>query len=154
MCDNTPMRIVIWSPLHLIEPLLGEAGLPTDDIGGPAIRWIVAMEESEGAPLAPCVVGCGGLQWLDERTVLVRSLAVAPDRRSEGIGGAIHDRLVEEAIGEGIDSLYLLTTAAAEFFTRRGWRIIDRGDAPDVIKETAEYSTLCPDRARLLRYTR
>jgi amino-acid N-acetyltransferase len=40
--------------------------------------------------------------------------------------------------------LYLLTTTAREFFAGRGYRAIDRADAPERIRGTTEFSDLCP----------
>jgi amino-acid N-acetyltransferase len=40
--------------------------------------------------------------------------------------------------------MYLLTTTAETFFERRGYRRVDRIQAPPAIKLTPEFAGLCP----------
>jgi amino-acid N-acetyltransferase len=40
--------------------------------------------------------------------------------------------------------MYLLTTTAEGFFARRSYEKVDRDAVPGVIKETAEFQSLCP----------
>ena len=47
----------------------------------------------------------------------------------------------------GVRALYLLTTAAADFFARHGYVRIPRDTAPPVLQRTAEFAALCPTRA-------
>ncbi|HXI21293.1 MAG TPA: hypothetical protein VNH46_09420, partial [Gemmatimonadales bacterium] len=48
------------------------------------------------------------------------------------------------ARARGIVDLYLLTSTAEPFFGRRGYRVADRGAAPEAIRRTAEFASLCP----------
>jgi amino-acid N-acetyltransferase len=40
--------------------------------------------------------------------------------------------------------MYLLTTTAEQFFTRRGYTKFERGDAPPGIQSSREFADLCP----------
>jgi amino-acid N-acetyltransferase len=40
--------------------------------------------------------------------------------------------------------MYLLTTTAETFFERRGYRRVDRTEAPQAIQTTVEFASLCP----------
>jgi amino-acid N-acetyltransferase len=40
--------------------------------------------------------------------------------------------------------MYLLTMTAEGFFERRGYRRVDRTQAPLAIKSTPEFASLCP----------
>lgn len=82
---------------------------------------------------------------------LLRSLAVSPDRRGQGIGDALCERLERHARETGIVRLYLLTTTAEEFLQRRVALRIQRSEAPPVIRSTRELSTTCPASAVLMR---
>ncbi|MEQ8534295.1 MAG: tyrosine protein phosphatase, partial [Imperialibacter sp.] len=52
-----------------------------------------------------------------------------------------------DAARNGITELYLLTTTASKFFERIGYKVADRNTAPDAIKNTSEFSDLCPSSA-------
>lgn len=75
---------------------------------------------------------------------LLRSLAVDGSIRGTGLGGHLVDRLELLASGEGVASLYLLTTTAESFFQKRGYRCVPRDSAPAAIRETSEFSSICP----------
>lgn len=146
-------RVTVSSPLSLqpatgddaafVESLLGANDLPTDDlVAGDATLW-VATEDGDR-------VGCGGLELYDTAGLL-RSLAVEEPHRGRGVGGEICDALETEAGDAGVAVLYLLTTTAAEFFAARGYERCDRGDTPDAIRDTTEFTSLCPDTAVCMR---
>jgi len=82
---------------------------------------------------------------------LLRSLVVERPARGTGLGTAICDRLEAIARGDGIDTLYLLTTTAPEFFAARGYAEIERAEAPDAIRGTTEFEDLCPASATAMR---
>jgi len=47
--------------------------------------------------------------------------------------------------------LYLLTTTAESFFQNFGYRTVERSLVPDLIQETVEFSSLCPDDATVMK---
>jgi N-acetylglutamate synthase-like GNAT family acetyltransferase len=44
----------------------------------------------------------------------------------------------------GVAQLVLLTETAEPFFRRLGYTVIERGTAPSVVADSAEFRTLCP----------
>jgi putative acetyltransferase len=52
-------------------------------------------------------VGCGAIRVLVEGRAEVKRMYVRPDARGQGVGRAILDRLVEEAVGRGVHQLVL-----------------------------------------------
>ncbi|CAG0968732.1 partial amino-acid N-acetyltransferase, partial [Anaerolineae bacterium] len=44
----------------------------------------------------------------------------------------------------GVKSLYLLTMTAEAFFLRRGYARLLRENAPEAIRNTKEFSGICP----------
>jgi amino-acid N-acetyltransferase len=48
------------------------------------------------------------------------------------------------AHSQGVSRVYLLTTTAEKFFDRLGYRKTDRESAPAPIRQTKEFSGLCP----------
>lgn len=85
---------------------------------------------------------------------LLRSVAVTPALRGSGLGAAlVRDRL-RWASENGLESLYLLTTTAAEFFARHGFEIVSRDDAPREIRASKEFSEMCPSSAVCMKLSR
>ncbi|MBK4717656.1 GNAT family N-acetyltransferase [Azospirillum sp. YIM DDC1] len=123
--------------------LLTADGLPSDDLTAPGLRfWRVADDHG--------LLGYGGLEahGLDG---LLRSVVVPPDRRGHGAGQAVVAAVSEEARGLGVERLWLLTTTAADFFERLGFRRTDRGSAPPDIASSAQFAGLCPSSAICMR---
>ena len=48
------------------------------------------------------------------------------------------------ARGAGISQLTLLTQDAREFFAALGYRVIERQAAPEEVRQSAEFRSLCP----------
>jgi amino-acid N-acetyltransferase len=119
-----------------IGDLLRQCGLPFEDIAGHLPHFILAKE---GAVLVASV----GLEALGN-VGLLRSLAVSPRHRGQGIAAALCDRLEQQAHTHGIASLYLLTLTAEDFFKRRGYARIERQLAPSAIQTTEEFKSICP----------
>src|SRR3972149_3340150 len=122
-----------------IRELLVASGLPDEDVGSHLPHFILA---TSGALL----VGCIGLELAGD-SGLLRSLAVSPDFRSKGLGEELCRRIEEYARGHGYRMLYLLTISAAPYFQRRGYEPIDRSLAPQGIRRTEQFRSLCPSSA-------
>ncbi|WP_326860161.1 arsenic resistance N-acetyltransferase ArsN2 [Noviherbaspirillum sp.] len=120
--------------------LLKDSGLPCQDINTlPSIDFLVA------AP-GQSILGAVGLEQYDDAGLL-RSLVVRPESRRTGLGMQLAAAMEERAGKAGVAALYLLTTTAADFFVRRGYRVIQRSDAPAALQSTSEFSSLCPAQA-------
>lgn len=126
-----------------ILELLATCALPTDDLGDPAIALFAA---SEGTTLA----GVIGLQQLDG-VGLLRSLAVVPSARSLGLGGRLCDHVLAEARARGLVEVWLLTTSARDFFARRSFTAVARAAAPPGVQTCAQFTSLCPGTATVMR---
>lgn len=123
--------------LVVIRALLEQAALPASDLAGSGrLRfWVVRR----GGTL----VGAVGLEQHGSAGLL-RSLVVAPTERGYGLAGALVRTLEDEARASGIGRLVLLTQTAAEFFAKRGYAIIERAKAPASVRESTEFTSLCP----------
>jgi len=130
--------------LDYVEGLLAAAGLPTEDVGSTPESFYVGVRDDGSR------VGCGGIEACDE-VGLLRSVVIEPDCRGEGYGAALAAALEERARAEGVETLYLLTTTAAEFFDSQGYDRVDRGAAPAAIRGTTQFAELCPDSAVCMR---
>lgn len=126
-----------------VRGLLAASMLPTDDLHDPAIELLGAWD---GAAL----VGAVGLQRCGDAGLL-RSLVVAPAWQGRGLGHELCARVVTLARRRDLTALYLLTTTAADFFRRLGYRDAARDAVPAEIRATAEFASLCPSTATVLR---
>jgi arsenate reductase len=126
-----------------LRAALAAAGLPTDDLALPD-RSLFAYRTTGGT-----LVGYGGLELLG-RDVLVRSLVTLPPWRGRGAGRAILAILLRRAFDLGARRAWLLTTDAAGFFTKAGFRPADRAMAPAPVRATRQFLDLCPASATLL----
>jgi amino-acid N-acetyltransferase len=122
---------------------LARAELPSEDIEEPG-RLFWRFETSEEVP-----VGFGGLEVHGE-DALLRSLVTLPPVRGRGVGAAMVAGIEFEARLHGCRSLWLITTTAADFFAKLGFARCERAVVPAAIRETAQFSTLCPASADVL----
>jgi amino-acid N-acetyltransferase len=128
--------------LPLIAEALAAEGLPTADLPG-AIEFFVFREPGGG------MIGFAGLEAFGQAGLL-RSLVVLPPARARAQGSAIVDWMAQEARRRGIAELYLLTTGAAGFFEKLGFRRIGRDAVPERVAASAEFAALCPASAQCL----
>ena len=78
---------------------------------------------------------------------LLRSLAVAQTHRGRGLGVELVQRLENYARTCDIQALYLLTTTADMYFSKLGYVVVERQEAPNSLQETTEFKSICPDSA-------
>ena len=130
-------------PLHAhpdvaaVRALLAAAGLPTADLAA------ASLADFWGCRAGEDLAGAIGLEPYGS-VALLRSLAVAPAWQGRGLGSALLAHAERAAQQQGIAALYLLTTTAEAFFSRRGYVRIPRESVPSVLRQTAEFAALCP----------
>ncbi len=117
--------------------LLESAALPVSDLTDAHLEHFFLC----GPESAP--TGLVGLEICDS-DALLRSLVVAPESRSGGIGSALVQHAEAHARTLGARAVFLLTTTAEEFFSRRGYERVPRESAPASIRNTREFAELCP----------
>lgn len=131
----------------LLRALLIASELPVEDLSETApIRFLIA--EEAGARL----MGCVGLE-VHDRAGLLRSLAVQPSLRAQGVGTALVDAVQQSAATAGIERLWLLTTTASAFFLRSGYELADRTAAPELIRLSLQFASICPASALCMTRT-
>jgi amino-acid N-acetyltransferase len=131
--------------LPAIRALLDACALPTSDLDPARVALFVARDGSR-------VVGCVGLDaHAHADAALLRSLAVAADRRGARIADALCTHVVAVARARGVRTLVALTTTAAAYFRRRGYVDIARAEAPASVLDLPQFASLCPSTATVLR---
>lgn len=122
--------------------LLAKANLPVEDIQEHTELFELKDEEE--------TIGTIGLEH-DGTVGLVRSLSVEEGKRGRGCGEQLVNFLEEKAKQKGLKSLYLLTTTAAPFFSKRGYLVIGRSEVPPFIQQTSEFRSTCPASATVMK---
>lgn len=139
-----PIRPATPDDLDAVRALLREVGLPTDDLTPAHLEhFLVAHDED-------ALRGVVGLEPCDD-VALLRSLAVAPVDRGQGLGARLVETIERRAHRDGLRGLYLLTTTAADYFRTCGYEAIDRERLPAAIQATEEAARLCPASATCMR---
>jgi len=133
------LRAAVRADLPAIEQLLAASHLPLAGVSAALPGFIVA--ESGGA-----IVGTAAVEVCRDNALL-RSVAVAPEWRSRGLGRALVTRAIAAAEARGLRALYLLTTTAEHYFPSFGFRQISRAEVPTDVQATEEFRGACPDTA-------
>ena len=131
------------SDLSAISALLNEFGLPIQGVVDFLDSFVLV--ELEGR-----LIGVGGVE-LHGHDALLRSLAVIAEHQHCGIATMICDHLEAHAAQHGIDSVYILTETAEQFFAGRDYVVVARAAAPEAIAASEEFSNLCPQSATFMR---
>jgi len=97
------------------------------------------------------LLGAAGLE-VHGRLGLLRSLAVDVDSGGTGIGSRLTWQLLEEAVGQGLREVFLLTTTAEDFFPRFGFVRLRRREVPAEVQESALFKA-CPGNAVAMRWS-
>lgn len=137
------MQIFRQPSYPLVIRLLDEAGLPFSDLSAEQMSNFLAYGTT--TELQAVI----GLEPYGENALL-RSFAVAPKQRNKGIGNALLIEAERYVFSCSIKNIYLLTTGAEQYFARAGYEKVSRESAASAIKQTQEFSRLCPASAALM----
>lgn len=137
------LRTLERESMDSARALLVASDLPIDDLDDPSIALVGAFDGT-------ALVGVVGLQTCG-RVGLLRSLAVAPEHRRHGIARLLCERVFEMTTERSLESLWLLTTSAKDYFTRHAFEAVPRASAPDALRGTAQFASLCPASAHVMR---
>lgn len=122
--------------------LLQENKLPVEDISSSIQFWLI----KDGDKTA----GVVGIELMGEYGLL-RSMATDKAYRNQGIATLLVNELEKYAREQKLKAVYLLTETAEKYFDTKGYTKIQREEAPDAIKASAEFSHLCPSSAVVMK---
>ncbi|GBF04812.1 hypothetical protein DAERI_020409 [Deinococcus aerius] len=127
--------------------MLAALNLPTAGVGEHLGGYLLA-EDGDGH-----VLGLAGLETHD-RVGLLRSVAVTPSARGQGVAARLIGEVLDQARARGLQHLYLLTTTAEgyfpRFFPRFGFVRVPRSVAPAPLLASREFQDACPGSATLM----
>ena len=84
---------------------------------------------------------------------LLRSMIVLPEYRHMGIAAHLVETLETHAKQLAIKDLFLITNTADGFFTKIGFRKIQRDQLPATVAGSAEFNGLCPESSSIMKKT-
>ena len=144
MRANVPeLRAARATDLPAVIELLEACGLPTGDLTE-AMLASFSVAEDGGV-----VVGVAGIEVFGN-CALMRSLAIVPNQRGRGIAERLVEWCEAEARWRGVETTYLLTTTADQYFRKRGYADVPRAAVPLAIAGHAQFRSLCPASAKCL----
>ena len=133
------------SDLSSVLPLLERCELLLDGAADTIGTMVVARDASG-------LIGVAAVELYTDGALL-RSLAVAPGFRSQGVGGHLVDAALGIAEEAGVSNVFLLTKTAAMFFPRFGFQSIPRDQVPQSVQRSVEFSSTCCASAIVMRKT-
>lgn len=125
-----------------IAALLATADLPLAGAEAHLSDFFLAFRDD-------ALIGTAGLERYGD-TALLRSVAVAPTERGQGLGQALVQKAIELASMLGLRQVVLLTTTAANFFPRFGFQPISRAEVPLAAQASVEFQEACPASATVM----
>jgi len=153
--SSRPFSNSIMNSMGKYKLVVAEAGLRAAALALLSDNDLPVRDLDETKTLFAClsngdVIGTGGLERFRD-CALLRSISIKKDLQKKGLGKFIVGEVEKLAGQTGINCLYLLTTTAGDFFTKIGYETIDREAVPLEIKNTTEFSSICPSSATVMR---
>lgn len=150
--ENKSLRKIIplvrpakMDDLSSMHSLLSQANLPTEGVESSVLQnYFVAYLDGQ-------VVGMVGIE-IYGAIGLLRSLVVAPAYRNKGIARRLLSYIIGCVRENSVQTLYLLTTTATNYFQDFGFKKIERSQTPAAIKNTLEFSQLCPEYSEIMAF--
>ena len=137
------LRVSTPADFPVVESLLKDARLPLEGVKEQFSSFLVAEEQG-------VIVGAVGMEYYDS-TGLLRSLVVEPGHRSSGLGSALYDAILTTAHQQGVTDIILLTTTAAPFFAKKGFRVVSRESVHGSVTLSREFTGACPSSATVMQ---
>lgn len=122
--------------------LLKINNLPTEDIDANVELFGIFEDEK--------LIATAGLEKY-ESIGLLRSVSTMLEVRGKGFGKIITAETENYALQNGISEMYLLTTTAKDFFAKDGYALVNREGVPEEIKQTKQFSSVCPSSATIMK---
>jgi amino-acid N-acetyltransferase len=128
-----------------IETLLVAADLPLIGLELAIATAVVARDGDN-------VVGCAAVEPYGSAGLL-RSVAVTKTLRGTGLGRRLVAEAEAFAAESGIETLFLLTESAEDWFPRLGYEASTRNAVPATLAASPEFTDACPNSAAVFRKT-
>lgn len=126
--------------LQAINHLLKSTNLPIEGVSENLANFLVTLDDSGE------IIGVAGSE-IYGKSGLLRSVAVTPEHRGEGLGHLLVQGSIDKARRQGVQHLYLLTETAERFMGRFGFKRIDRNRIDSALYASQEFKGACTETA-------
>lgn len=128
-----PLQVEPALPGDLPEilDLLRAVALPSEGVPEHLGGFVVARDAGQ-------VVGCAGLE-MHGQTALLRSLAVGPGWRGDGLGRKLAGAILARARELGAREAVLLTSTVQEWAAREGFEVVPRESVEEAVRSSWEF---------------
>ena len=138
------MQITTKPDFDEVVTLLKQCELPTADLTPEKLEYFYSVSDVSK------LIAVIGLE-VHGNYGLLRSLAVEPSLRNQGIAKKLLSQIEQIATEHQLSDLFLLTTTAPVYFSKNGYAETARDKVPDEIKSTSEFASVCPKSAIVMR---
>jgi amino-acid N-acetyltransferase len=119
--------------------LLAQSGLPDAGFANYVATALVAHSSQK-------VIGSVALEFYGQ-SALLRSLAVGDAYQGQGLGQQLTRTALALAQNRHVKQVYLLTETAESFFSRFGFKPVERAAVDPAVQQSVEFTGACPDSA-------
>jgi amino-acid N-acetyltransferase len=127
-----------------VTALLSSVDLPTIDVNTQLANFFIATLDGR-------IAGSIGLD-LYGQYALLRSMAVDKAERNNGIASQLVNTLFDHADKLHINTLFLITNTAEDFFRKKGFIRINREEVPEQVLQSKEFNGLCPSSSVIMSF--
>lgn len=96
------------------------------------------------------IIACAGLEVYGD-TAILRSVAVDPAYRGQGLGKQIVQAVLRTARLRTVATVYLLTQTAEPFFARLDFVRVERACVPPPLLASVQFTSMCPATTPVMR---
>lgn len=116
-----------------IRQFLADADLTVAGLDAPTVRlWLQRADDGT-------ITGSTGFELSDDGVhALIRSVAVAPERRTAGAGSMLARHAVEQARAAGATRAWLFSRRSGPFWQKLGFESADREELARVLPQTQQ----------------
>jgi amino-acid N-acetyltransferase len=136
-CPMNRIENIDLQEMEVLNLLLQSARLPEVDTSN-LLGQYFKISDPQGN-----ITAAIGLEQYGEYGLL-RSLVVGESYRNRGLAGMLVRKVIEHSTVLGLKKLILLTTTADVYFEKHQFERIQRDDVPEEIKQSTEFSSICP----------
>ncbi|MTI21617.1 GNAT family N-acetyltransferase [Fulvivirga sp. RKSG066] len=133
------MRLLGKTDKESVNQLLRSCNLMTDSIDFDHHQILGEFENDDLIAMA--------VLEIYESDALLRSVAVKSSLKNKGRGTELVKEVEDHARSLNVDHVYLLTETAKGFFQKLNYTEINRSLAPISVRQTEQFSKLCPESA-------
>jgi amino-acid N-acetyltransferase len=126
-----------------IVTLLQDEKLPVADLPPRLNNFFVAVDDKK-------IIGAAGIEVYDKYGLL-RSVVVDKNYRNKNIAAMLTNQIEQMMAARGINAIYLFTETAQGYFSKKGYETVSREDVPEAIKQSSEFSHVCPVSAVVMK---